>query len=118
MPQDAGHCDSVVRGGTIVRATNERSQPMIQQVVTLIAAGAFAASLAGPALAQTPAAPAKPDATKPDKMDKMDKADKAAKPAKAATKTASGKVKKVSEGELVVVVTPKGKDAEDVTFIV
>ena len=88
---------------------------MIQQVVTLIAAGAFAASLAAPALAQTPAAPAKPDAAKTEKMDKMDKA---AKPAKAATKTASGKVKKVSEGELVVVVTPKGKDAEDVTFIV
>jgi hypothetical protein len=92
---------------------------MIRQVVTLIAAGAFAASLAAPALAQTPAAPAapaKPDATK---MDKMDKMDKAAKPAKAAaTKTATGKVKKVTEGELVVMVTPKGKDAEDVTFIV
>ena len=88
---------------------------MIQQVVTLIAAGAFAASLAAPALAQTPAAPAAP--AKPD-AGKMDKMDKAAKPAKAATKTVTGKVKKVSEGEMVVVVTPKGKDAEDVTFIV
>jgi hypothetical protein len=90
---------------------------MIQQVVTLIAAGAFAATLAAPALAQTPApaAPAKPDAAKTEKMDKMDKA---AKPAKAVTKTATGKVKKVTEGELVVIVTPKGKDAEDVTFIV
>jgi hypothetical protein len=92
---------------------------MIRQVVTLIAVGAFAASLAAPALAQTPAAPAapaKPDAAKAEKMDKMDKA---AKPAKAAaTKTATGKVKKVTEGELVVMVTPKGKDAEDVTFIV
>src|SRR5262245_4342147 len=87
---------------------------MIQQVVTLIAAGAFAATLAAPALAQTPppAAPAKPDAAKTEKMDK------AAKPAKPVTKTATGKVKKVTEGEMVVIVTPKGKDAEDVTFIV
>ena len=83
---------------------------MIRQVVTLIAAGAFAASLAAPALAQTPPPPpAKPDAAK---------MDKAAKPAKMPTKTATGKIKKVSEGEMVVIVTPKGKDAEDVTFII
>ncbi len=84
---------------------------MIRQVITLIAAGAFAASLAAPALAQTPAAPApaKPDAGK---------MDKAAKPAKASTKSATGKIKKVTETELVVIVTPKGKDAEDVTFII
>jgi hypothetical protein len=48
----------------------------------------------------------------------MEKMDKAAKPAKTSTKTATGKVKKVTEGEMVVMVTPKGKDAEDVTFIV
>jgi hypothetical protein len=84
---------------------------MIQQVVTLIAAGAFAASLAAPALAQTPAAPAAPAAP-------AGKMDKAAKPAKAATKTATGKLKKVTDTEMVVIVTPKGKDAEDVTFIV
>jgi hypothetical protein len=89
---------------------------MIRQVVTLVAAGAFAASIAAPALAQTPAAPAAP--AKPDAA-KMEKMDKAAKPAaKTPTKTATGKVKKVTEGELVVMVTPKGKDAEDVTFIV
>jgi hypothetical protein len=84
---------------------------MIRQVVTLIAAGAFAASLAAPALA-TSTAPAAPKADAP-KMDKMDKA--AAKPAKA--KTATGKIKKVTDTELVVLVTPKGKDAEEVTFI-
>jgi hypothetical protein len=87
---------------------------MIRQVVTLVAAGAFAASLAAPALAQqpTPAAP-KTDAGKTD----AGKMDKAAKPAKAATKSATGKIKKVTETELVVLVTPKGKDAEEVTFI-
>lgn len=88
---------------------------MIRQVITLIAAGAFAASLAAPALAQTPAAPAAP--AKPD-AGKMDKMDKPAKPAKAATKSATGKIKKVTETEMVVIVTPKGKDAEDVTFII
>lgn len=88
---------------------------MIRQVITLIAAGAFAASLAAPALAQTPAAPAAP--AKPD-AGKMDKMDKAAKPAKASTKSATGKIKKVTDTELVVIVTPKGKDAEDVTFII
>jgi hypothetical protein len=87
---------------------------MIRQVITLIAAGAFAASLAAPALAQTPAAPAAP--AKPD-AGKMDKMDKAAKPAKMSTKSATGKIKKVTESELVVIVTPKGKDAEEVTFI-
>src|SRR5262245_24839715 len=92
---------------------------MIRPVVTLIAAGAFAASLASPALAQTSApAPAAP-ATKSDapKMDKMEKSDKAAKPA-AKTKSTTGKLKKITEGEMIVVVTPKGKDAEDVTFII
>src|SRR5262245_774063 len=50
-------------------------------------------------------------------MDKMEKSDKAAaKPAK--SKTATGKLKKITEGEMVVIVTPKGKDAEDVTFII
>jgi hypothetical protein len=84
---------------------------MIRPVVTLIAAGAFAASLAAPALAQqTPAAPAAP------KTD-AGKTDKAAKPAKAASKTATGKIKKVTDSELVVLVTPKGKDAEEVTFL-
>ena len=92
---------------------------MIRPVVTLIAAGAFAASLASPALAQTPAAPAPAaPATKSDapKMEKSDKMDKAAKPAK--TKTTTGKLKKITEGEMVVIVTPKGKDAEEVTFII
>jgi hypothetical protein len=85
---------------------------MSRRILTLILAGAFAASLVAPALAQQPpAAPAKPDASKTDKMDK------AAKPAKMSTKSATGKIKKVSEGELVVLVTPKGKDAEEVTFI-
>jgi hypothetical protein len=84
---------------------------MIRPVVTLIAAGAFAASLAAPALAQqTPAAPAAP------KTD-AGKTDKAAKPAKAASKSATGKIKKVTDSELVVLVTPKGKDAEEVTFL-
>jgi hypothetical protein len=87
---------------------------MIRQVITLIAAGAFAASLAAPALAQTPAAPAAPAKPEAGKMDKMDKA---AKPAKMSTKSATGKIKKVTESELVVIVTPKGKDAEEVTFI-
>ncbi len=89
---------------------------MIRQVITLMAAGAFAASLAAPALAQqqTPAAPVAPK-TDASKMDKMDKA---AKPAKASTKSATGKIKKVTDTELVVLVTPKGKDAEEVTFIV
>jgi hypothetical protein len=87
---------------------------MIRQVVTLIAAGAFAASLASPALAQTSTAPAtKSDAPKAEKSDKMDKA---AKPAK--TKSATGKIKKITDTEMVVIVTPKGKDAEDWTFIV
>jgi hypothetical protein len=86
---------------------------MIRQVVTLIAAGAFVASLAAPALA-TSTAPAAPKADAP-KMDKMDKMDKAAKPAK--TKAATGKIKKITDAELVVLVTPKGKDAEEVTFI-
>ena len=85
---------------------------MIRQVVTLIAAGAFAASLAAPALAQTPAAPAAPAKPEAGKMDK------AAKPAKMPTKSATGKIKKVTESEMVVIVTPKGKDAEDVTFII
>jgi hypothetical protein len=83
---------------------------MIRQVVTLIAAGAFVASLAAPALA-TSTAPAAPKADAP----KMDKMDKAAKPAK--TKAATGKIKKITDAELVVLVTPKGKDAEEVTFI-
>jgi hypothetical protein len=80
---------------------------MIRQVVTLIAAGAFVASLAAPALA-TSTAPAAPKADAP-------KMDKAAKPAK--TKAATGKIKKITDAELVVLVTPKGKDAEEVTFI-
>jgi len=91
---------------------------MIRQVVTLIAAGAFAASLAAPALAQTPAAPAAPAKPEAGKMEKMDKMDKAAKPAKMSAKSATGKIKKVTETEMVVIVTPKGKDAEDVTFII
>ena len=91
---------------------------MVRQVVTLIAAGAFAASLAAPALAQTPAAPAAPAKPEAGKMEKMDKMDKAAKPAKMSAKSATGKIKKVTEGELVVIVMPKGKDAEDVTFII
>jgi hypothetical protein len=84
---------------------------MIRQVVTLIAASAFAASLASPALAQTSAPATKSDAPKAEKMDKA-----AAKPAK--SKTTTGKLKKVTDTEIVVIVTPKGKDAEDWTFIV
>ena len=45
-------------------------------------------------------------------------AGKAMKPAKAATKSATGQIKKVTDTEMVVVVTPKGKNAEDVTFII
>jgi hypothetical protein len=89
---------------------------MIRRILTLIAAGAFLASVAAPALAQQPAAP-KADAPKAD-MAKPDAGKAAAKPAKAATKTATGKIKKVTDTELIVVVTPKGKDAEDVTFII
>src|SRR5262245_45505717 len=91
---------------------------MIRQVVTLIAAGAFAASLAAPAFAQTTAPPAAAPKSDALKADKMDKTEKAGKPGKDATKTVTGKLKKVSETEMVVVVTPKGKDAEDVTFVV
>jgi len=90
---------------------------MIRRILTLIAAGAFAASVAAPALAQQPAAPAKADAPKAD-MAKPDAAKPAAKPAaKAAAKSATGQIKKVTDTELVVIVTPKGKNAEEVTFI-
>jgi hypothetical protein len=86
---------------------------MIRRILTLTAAGAFLASVAAPALAQQPAAaPPKADAPKAD----APKAD-TAKP-KAVTKTATGQLKKVTDTEMVVVVTPKGKNAEDVTFIV
>jgi hypothetical protein len=86
---------------------------MIRRILTLTAAGAFLVSVAAPALAQQPAAaPPKADAPKAD----APKAD-TAKP-KAVTKTATGQLKKVTDTEMVVVVTPKGKNAEDVTFIV
>jgi hypothetical protein len=94
---------------------------MIRRIVTLTAAAAFLASVAMPALAQQPAATPKADAPKADApksdMAKPDK-DKAAKPAKAATKTATGQLKKVTDTEMIVVVTPKGKSAEEVTFII
>jgi hypothetical protein len=81
---------------------------MIRRILTLTAVGAFLVSVAAPALAQQPAAaPPKADAPKAD----------TAKP-KAVTKTATGQLKKVTDTEMVVVVTPKGKNAEDVTFIV
>jgi hypothetical protein len=86
---------------------------MIRRILTLTAVGAFLVSVAAPALAQQPAAaPPKADAPKAD----APKAD-TAKP-KAVTKTATGQLKKVTDTEMVVVVTPKGKNAEDVTFIV
>jgi hypothetical protein len=89
---------------------------MIRRMLTLTAAGAFLMSVAAPVLAQQPAAaPPKADAPKAD-MAKPDAS--TAKPAKAATKTATGQLKKVSDTEMVVIVTPKGKNAEDVTFIV
>ena len=87
-------------------------------MLTLTAAGAFLVSVAAPALAQQPAAaPPKADAPKAD-MAKPDASKATAKPAKAVTKTATGQLKKVSDTEMVVIVTPKGKNAEDVTFIV
>lgn len=91
---------------------------MIRRILTIIAAGAFLASIAAPALAQQPAAaPPKADAPKAD-MAKPDASKAMAKPAKVATKTATGQLKKVTETEMVVIVTPKGKNAEDVTFII
>jgi hypothetical protein len=90
---------------------------MIRPILTLIAAGAFAASIAAPVLAQQPAAPPKADAPKAD-MAKPDAGKGMDKPAKAATKSATGKIKKVTDTEMVVIVTPKGKNAEDVTFII
>jgi hypothetical protein len=90
---------------------------MIRRILTLIAAGAFITSVAAPALAQQPAAAPKADAPKAD-MAKPDASKAMAKPAKAATKTATGQLKKVTDTEMVVVVTPKGKNAEDVTFII
>ena len=86
---------------------------MTRRILTLITAGAFAAAVASPALAQQPAAPAAP-AAKPADAAKPDAAKKAA---KMPTKSATGQIKKVTDSELIVVVTPKGKNAEEVTFI-
>jgi hypothetical protein len=92
---------------------------MTRRILTLITAGAFAAAVASPALAQQPAAPAAPAApakSEPAKAD-MAKPDAAKKSAKMSTKSATGQIKKVTDSELIVVVTPKGKNAEEVTFI-
>jgi hypothetical protein len=93
---------------------------MTRRILTLITAGAFAAAVASPALAQQPAAPAAPAApAKPDMAKPADaaKPDAAKKAAKMSTKSATGQIKKVTDSELIVVVTPKGKNAEEVTFI-
>jgi hypothetical protein len=86
---------------------------MTRRILALIVAGAFVASLAAPALAQQPAAP-KADTPKSD----APKSDTAKPAAKASSKSATGKVKKVTDSELIVLVTPKGKNEEEVTFIV
>jgi hypothetical protein len=92
---------------------------MTRRILTLIAAGAFASAVASPALAQQPAAPAAPPPAAAPAKPEMAKPDAAkAKPAaKMATKSTTGQIKKVTDTEMIVIVTPKGKNAEEVTFI-